>query len=71
MDRERQKYWADLLDDLLNLEGGLSDREVEFIETLEPLRGFTEKQGDRIEEIWNTRIPESYTSSSSGISHAL
>ena len=43
-----------VLEDLLELEEGLSDWEIEFIESLDRLRGFafSEKQISRLEEIW-------------------
>jgi len=46
--------WEDMLDDLLEVESGLSKWELDFIESLDDRRGddLTDRQQDKLEELW-------------------
>jgi hypothetical protein len=51
--RSQQDY-RNILNELLAVEEGLTEWEIEFLESLnEWMGGFTEKQATKLEDIWN------------------
>ena len=54
---KRMPFFEVLLDDLLELEEGLNDWEVEFVEKMSHWEGrFTVNQAQKIEQIWDKLI---------------
>jgi phage antirepressor YoqD-like protein len=53
----KMKYYGELLDELLAVDSGLTDWEVEFIENMSKWRGlFSVRQAAKIEKIHGERI---------------
>jgi hypothetical protein len=51
---DNQRELRQMLDDLLALDEGLTNWEMDFIDSLHNWKGcFTEKQADRLSAIWN------------------
>ena len=55
--RERMKYYRTLLDELCDVESGLSNKEIEFIDSLCDWDGcFTVPQVEWLEKIWEEHL---------------
>jgi hypothetical protein len=49
-----QKDYRNMVDELLNLDSGLSNKEIDIIDSMNNWYGnFSPEQGDLIEKIWN------------------
>jgi hypothetical protein len=51
----KQMIWRSCLDALLELEDGLTDWEVDFIDKMSKLTWFSEGRGKKIEQIYDER----------------
>lgn len=49
----RSERLVSMVQELLNVEDGLSDREIKFLDDICERESFSDKQGDWIELVWN------------------